>query len=149
MAGTARTAHAVWTGSLAEGSGTVRAETSGAFGDLAVDWKARTEDEHGGATSPEELLAAAHAACFSMALSHALAEDGHAPDRLEVSATVTFEPRPGGGFRIASSALRVRGQVPGIDDAAFQTAAQQAGEGCPVSGALKGNVQVEVEAELG
>lgn len=149
MAGTKRTAKAVWSGTLAEGKGTVGAESSKTFRDLGVTWKARTEDEHGGKTSPEELLAAAHAACFSMALAHGLAQDGKTPETLEVTATVAFSPKQGGGFKVDTSHIQVRGKVAGLDAAGFEKAAQAAGEGCPVSGAIKGNVAVTVEATLG
>ena len=117
---------------------------SGAFGPLQISWPARAEDEHGGKTSPEELIAAAHAACFAMALSHGLAEAGHAPETLETSATVTFVP----GTGITKSALTVVGTVPGLDEAAFKEAAEDAGQNCPVSGALKGNVELTLDARL-
>ena len=138
-----RRAEAVWEGSLMEGSGTITKVGSGALPELPVTWTARTESSDG-KTSPEELIAAAHAACFSMALSHALAEAGNAPERLETSATVTFVP----GTGITKSALTVTGRVPGLDEAGFQEAAEGAKEGCPVSGALKGNVELSVEASL-
>lgn len=146
MAGTQRTARAVWTGTLAQGSGRVTSGT-GALGELPVSWAARTEKPNG-KTSPEELIAAAHAACFSMALSHGLTQGGNPPDELDVAATCTFEPKPEGGWRIASMDLHVRGRVPGLDAAGFKEAAQNAGKGCPVSGALQGNVEIRVSAEL-
>src|SRR5947209_15923609 len=117
---TDRRADVVWNGSLIEGSGTIRSTTSGAIGEPGVSWKARSEDETGGKTSPEELIAAAHAACFSMALSSGLVKAGTPPDELQSSATVTFEPGEG----ITKIALTVVGRVPGIDSAAFETAAQ-------------------------
>jgi osmotically inducible protein OsmC len=126
------------------GSGEIHEVPSGAFGPLQVSWAARSEDEHGGKTSPEELIAAAHAACFAMALSNGLAKDGHAPERLETSATVTFVP----GTGITKAALSVVGVVPGMDEAAFQNAAEDAKENCPVSGALKGNVELTLDARL-
>ena len=138
-----RTAHVTWTGSLTEGGGTIDRVGSGAFGPLDVTWAARTE-EPGGRTSPEELLAAAHASCFSMALSGGLARAGHAPERLETSATVTFVP----GTGITKSALRVRGTVPGMDEAAFVEAAEAAKEGCPVSGALAAVPEITLDAAL-
>ena len=144
---TVRRAEAVWDGDLMSGRGVVSAVTSGTFGSLPVTWASRTE-EAGGRTSPEELLAAAHAACFCMALSNGLAKAGTPPTKLEVSASVTFE-QVEGGWKVASSALTVRGQVPGVDAAAFQQAAGAAKDGCPISGALKGNVAISVEAELG
>jgi osmotically inducible protein OsmC len=141
-----RNAKVVWKGDLAHGSGTIVSSGSGALSDLDVNWRSRTESSDG-STSPEELIAAAHAACFSMALSHGLAEAGHAPDQLEVSAVCTFE-QVEGGWKITTMALDVTGTVPGMDEAAFEQAAQQAKEGCPVSGALAGNVAITLDARL-
>ena len=141
-----RRAEAVWHGDLASGSGTVRAATSGAFGDLPVTWSARTSD-HGGRTSPEELVAAAHAACFSMAFSGGLARAGSTAEQLDVSADVTFD-KTDAGWRVISSALTVRGRVPGMSAADFEAAAEAAKDGCPISNALKGNVQLSVSATL-
>ena len=138
-----RTAHVTWSGSLMEGSGTITSVESGAFGPLDVSWAARTEDSEG-LTSPEELIAAAHAACFSMALSHGLAQAGSPPEKLETSATLTFVP----GTGITKSALRVRGSVPGLDEAAFLEAAEAARENCPVSKALAAVPEITVEASL-
>jgi osmotically inducible protein OsmC len=132
----------VWNGDLAHGSGTVTPE-SGVTEALPVTWASRTE-RSAGKTSPEELLAMAHSACYSMGLSHGLAEAGTPPDQLDVSATVTFVPGEG----VKSSHLVVRGRVPGIDADGFEAAAQAAGEGCPISGALKGNVEITVDATL-
>lgn len=136
-------AEVTWRGDLATGKGTVERVGSGAFGPLDVSWAARTGDE-GGLTSPEELIAAAHASCFSMALSHGLAEAGTPSESVSVSATVTFVP----GIGITRSVLDVIGTVPGIDDAAFREAAEHAKENCPVSMALKGNVELTVMARL-
>jgi lipoyl-dependent peroxiredoxin len=141
---TQRTADVTWRGSLLEGSGEIGSTTSGAFGGLGVTWKARSEDETGGLTSPEELIAAAHAACFSMALSGGLARAGTPADELQTSATVTFQPGEG----ITNIALAVDGRVPGIDEAGFQAAAQTAKENCPVSKALAGVPQISLEARL-
>jgi lipoyl-dependent peroxiredoxin len=138
-----RTANVTWQGSLAEGSGTIERVGSGSFGPLDVTWTSRTE-EPGGRTSPEELIAAAHASCFSMALSGALARAGTPPERLDVSATVTFVP----GTGITKSALTVRGTVPGMDEEAFREAAEGAKEGCPVSGALAGGPEITLDASL-
>jgi lipoyl-dependent peroxiredoxin len=140
---TDRRADVVWEGSLMEGSGTVTSVGSGALPQLPVTWTSRAESPEG-RTSPEELIAAAHAACFSMALSNALAQAGNPPERLETSATVTFVP----GTGITKSALTVKGRVPGVDEQAFREAAEGAKEGCPVSIALKGNVELSVEASL-
>jgi osmotically inducible protein OsmC len=138
-----RTAHVTWSGSLLEGDGTIERVGSGAFGPLDVTWTSRTE-ESGGRTSPEELIAAAHASCFSMALSHGLAQAGSPPDRLETSATVTFVP----GTGITKSALTVRGSVPGMDEDAFRAAAEAAKEGCPVSKALASVPEITLDAAL-
>lgn len=142
-----RRAEAVWSGDLMSGEGRVTASSSGAFSDLPVSWAARAEDP-GGSTSPEEMVAAAHASCFCMALSAGLGRAGTPPQRLEVSAEVTFAPKEGGGFFVRSSALAVRGRVPGIDQAAFAEAAEGAKDGCPISGAMKGNVELSVDATL-
>jgi osmotically inducible protein OsmC len=139
-----RRAEATWEGSLAEGKGQAEL-ASGVAPALDVNWRARTEG--GAQTSPEELLAAAHAACFAMALSHELTEAGTQPERLSVGAAVSFDPVEG-GFAVTKSELRVRGVVPGLDAGAFTEAAKGAAEGCPISGALKGNVDISVEAEL-
>jgi lipoyl-dependent peroxiredoxin len=144
MMATDRRAEVRWQGSLLEGSGTIESTTSGAFGGLGVTWKARSEDETGGLTSPEELIAAAHAACFSMALSSGLSKDGHPPDELRTAATVTFQPGEG----ISRIALTVDGRVPGLDADAFQQAAQTAKENCPVSKALAGVPEITLEARL-
>jgi osmotically inducible protein OsmC len=141
---TERRADVTWNGSLIEGSGTIRSTTSGAFGDLAVSWAARAEDETGGKTSPEELIAAAHAACFSMALSNVLAKEGNAPDELKTSATVTFQPGEG----ITKIALTVEGVVPGIDEDAFLEAAENAKKNCPVSKALASVPEITLDARL-
>ena len=138
-----RTAHVTWSGSLMEGSGTITSVESGAFGPLDVTWAARTEDSEG-LTSPEELIAAAHAACFSMALSHGLAQAGTPPAKLETSATLTFVP----GTGITKSALRVRGDVPGIDEAGFAEAAEDARMNCPVSKALAAVPEITVDTAL-
>jgi lipoyl-dependent peroxiredoxin len=139
-----RSAEVTWQGDLLSGSGEIHEAPSGAFGPLAVTWGARADEEPGDKTSPEELLAAAHAACFAMALSSTLAKAGHAPERLETSATVTFVP----GTGITKSALTVVGSVPGLDEPAFVEFAEQAKIGCPVSSALKGNVELTLDARL-
>jgi lipoyl-dependent peroxiredoxin len=138
-----RTASVTWRGSLMDGSGTIESVGSGAFGPLDVTWASRTEDS-AGRTSPEELIAAAHASCFSMALSSGLAKAGTPPERLETSATVTFVP----GTGITKSALTVRGTVPGMEEAAFREAAEQAKENCPVSKALAAVPEITLDASL-
>lgn len=140
-----RTAEAVWEHDLLHGSGWFKVG-SGAIPELPISWAARTESS-GGKTSPEELLAAAHASCFSMALSAGLGRAGTPPDRLHVSATCTFD-KVGEGWKVASMVLEVRGKVPKITGPAFEEAARKAGEGCPISVALKGNVPVTVNARL-
>jgi osmotically inducible protein OsmC len=137
------TAHVTWTGSLMEGSGTIDRVGSGVLEALPVSWDART-GEASGQTTPEELIAAAHAACFSMALSHGLAQAGTPPEKPDVDATVTFVP----GTGITKSALTVRAVVPGIDEPAFLHAAQTAVENCPVSKALASVPEITVEASL-
>jgi osmotically inducible protein OsmC len=141
---TERRAEVRWQGSLLEGSGRIESTTSGALGELGVTWKARSEDEHGGLTSPEELIAAAHAACFSMALSSALAKAGSPADELSTSATVTFQPGEG----ITGIALAVDGRVPGLDASAFEEAAEAAKQNCPVSRALAGVPEISLTARL-
>jgi lipoyl-dependent peroxiredoxin len=140
---THRTAEVTWQGSLIEGSGTIDSTTSGVVAPLPVTWASRAEDPQG-RTSPEDLLAAAHAACFAMALSGALAEAGHPPDELHTSATVTFVP----GTGITKIALSVRGHVPDIDEGAFREAAEGAKTGCPISQALTGVPEITLDARL-
>jgi osmotically inducible protein OsmC len=140
---TERKADVVWQGDLMNGSGTIQQVTSRAVGPLDVSWASRAEEPNG-KTSPEELIAAAWAACFSMALSHGLAQGGNAPEKLETSATVTFQPGEG----ITKGVLTVRGTVPGLDEDGFREAADDAGKNCPVSKALAGIPDVSVEASL-
>jgi len=141
-----RKARAVWNGDLASGSGEVSAVTSGKFSALPVSWGARTEAPQG-KTSPEELLAAAHASCFAMALSAGLARAGTPPKKLEVTSTVTFD-KIGADWTVVSSELEVNGDVPGIDAAGFAKAAEGAKDGCPISRALKNNVKLSVRPTL-
>ena len=137
-----RTANATWSGDLPTGSGTVGV-ASGVFDGLATSWRARTEAAEG-KTSPEELLAAAHASCFSMALSHVLNQAGTPPDQLSVSVDVTFVPGEG----ITTSEIDVTGAVPGVSQEAFAKAAEDAKDNCPVSSELQGNVDLKVNARL-
>jgi osmotically inducible protein OsmC len=141
-----RQAHTVWEGSLFEGSGELEFASSG-IGRFPVTWASRVETPNG-RTSPEELLAAAHAACYSMALSNTLSEAGNPPERLHVVATVSLDPRQGGGVEVTRSALEVTGAVAGLDQAGFQEAAEKAEKGCPISNAIRGNVAVTVNATL-
>jgi osmotically inducible protein OsmC len=140
---TERSAQVTWSGDLMSGSGEIHEVPSGAFGPLQVSWAARS-GEPAGKTSPEELIAAAHASCFAMALSNMLAEAGSPPEQLSTSATVTFVP----GTGITKSALTVVGKVPGLDEAGFKAKAEEAKEGCPVSSALKNNVELTLDARL-
>jgi osmotically inducible protein OsmC len=143
MAMADRTASTVWEGDLAHGNGNLSLK-SGATDDLPVTWASRTERSDG-KTSPEELVAAAHASCFSMALSHELSEAGHEPERLDVSSTVTLD-LVDGAPTVTGSKLTVRGRVPGIDEDEFEKAAQGAGKNCPISRAL--SIDIEVDAQL-
>jgi lipoyl-dependent peroxiredoxin len=141
---TEKTASATWDGTLAEGSGSFSLGT-GVVTDQAVTWKDRAEG--GSGTSPEELIAGAHASCVLMALAGVLARADTPPTKLESEAKATFD-KVGEGFGITKMELRVRGEVDGIDDDAFRQAAEQAKENCPVSQALKGNVEVTLDAAL-
>ena len=139
-------ASALWQGDLGSGSGKVSV-ASGAFPEQAVTWAART-NRPDPKTSPEELIAAAHAACYAMAFSHALAEAGHAPEQLAVDAACEFGPVEGAGFAITRIDLTVRGRVPGIDQAEFERLAGDGERGCPVSNALRGNVEIGLAVTL-
>jgi len=141
-----RRARATWEGDLRSGSGRFDLESSGAIRGQEVTFASRFEDEAGGKTSPEELIAAAEATCFSMALANGLAQQGHAPTRLETDAVCTLD-QTDAGFRITSMRLSVRGEVKGIDEDGFQAAAAEAKAGCPVSNAL-GGVDITLEASL-
>ncbi len=144
MAMAERTATTQWDGDLAHGTGTVQG-ASGALNDLEVTWASRTERSNG-KTSPEELVAAAHSSCFSMALSHTLTQGGNPPEHLEVGAKVTLDQRDGNPT-VTTSELTVTGTVPGIDQAAFERAANDAAQNCPISRALAG-VEISVHATL-
>ena len=140
---TDRTAEVTWHGDLMSGSGRVDSVTSGAIAGLDVDWRARSEDGQS-KTSPEELIAAAHATCFSMALSNGLAQAGHPAEELKTSATVTFQPGEG----ITKIALHVTGKVSDTSDDEFRQAAETAKENCPVSTALAGVPEITLDALL-
>jgi osmotically inducible protein OsmC len=143
---TLRHATASWSGDLLSGSGTVSAYTSGLFTDLPTSWGSRTEDPNG-QTSPEELLAAAHASCFSMAVSNELAKAGFAPDHVHVTVEVSAEKREQ-GWTVIGSAITVIGQVPECSDEDFERIAALARDGCPISRALSPSVEVSVDATL-
>ena len=143
---TSHEASAIWHGDLASGKGSVSTK-SGALKRAATSWKERTEGTGAErATSPEELLAAAHASCFSMAFATRLAKAGVADPNITVTAKVTFGPAPGGGNGVLSSALMVRAQAPDGDTAKLRAVAEDAKDNCPISKALQGNVAVSVEA---
>lgn len=141
-----RTARTAWTGSLQDGSGRVELVSSG-VGSYEVSFPRRAADDAGGVTSPEELIAAAHSACYAMALSANIAEAGGVPRSLEVTADVSLGPDPKGGFAITGITLSVRGEVDGLDAAGFEKAAQAAKDGCPVSKALAGTT-ISLRASL-
>jgi osmotically inducible protein OsmC len=140
---TTRTAEVTWKGTLLEGSGTIDRVGSDAFAPLPVSWASRAE-EPAGKTSPEELIAAAWASCFSMALANGLAQAGSQPERLSTSVAVTFVP----GTGITKGEITVRGSVPGLDGSAFEEAASDAKQNCPVSKALTGIPDVSLDASL-
>jgi lipoyl-dependent peroxiredoxin len=140
-------AQAYWEGGLTDGSGRITGSSSGKLAEVPMTWNARTGGDSS-LTSPEELLAAAHASCFSMALAFELQGRNAAPRSLDVTAKVGFDPKVGGGYEVSFSELKVRGDVPGISSQDFQEAVRQASEGCPISQALKGNVQISAEGEL-
>ena len=139
-----RRAQVTWQGDLMSGQGRIDSVGSGVLSGLDVTWASRAEEDEGGKTSPEELIAAAHAACFSMALSHGLAQAGNLPEQLSTTAQTTFVP----GTGITKSALTVEGRVPGLDEEGFRSAAEGAKENCPVSKALAGNVEITLDARL-
>ena len=138
-----RTARTAWDGGLADGSGQVELTSSG-VGTYDVSWPRRTSDDAEGVTSPEELLAAAHASCFSMQLSHELAEAGGTPQTLEVTAEVGFGPDPDGGFKVTGITIKVTGEVEGLDADGFARAAEAAKVGCPISKALAVPISLEL-----
>jgi osmotically inducible protein OsmC len=144
MATAERRANVVWRGTLFQGSGTLDLVSSEAVQGLPITWASRTERPDG-RTSPEELVAAAHASCFAMAFSNTLAEQGNEPEELNISAVCTFDADQ---LKVTSSVLDVHGKVPGLDAEGFQNAAEQAEQGCPVSNALRGNVDIQVNASL-
>ena len=141
-----RRARAVWEGTLLEGQGRLSTESTPVLSEEPVTWASRTEDP-GGRTSPEELLAAAHAACYAMALTAALARGGTPAERLEVTATCAFD-KVDEGWSVTTMSIHVRGRVPGLDQAAFEEVARAGEEGCPISNAIRGNVEIRLTAEL-
>ena len=147
MAMAERRAEVVWEGSLTQGKGNITSTGSGAFsGGLPVTWASRVEKSDG-RTSPEELIAMAHASCYAMAFSHTLAEAGHTPERVDVTANVQLESIPG-GIKVATVNLEVTGKVPGLDQAKFEELARKGEQGCPISNVLRGNAQINLKATL-
>ena len=144
MATAERRADVVWRGDLFKGSGTFDLASSGAAQDLPVTWASRTE-RHDGKTSPEELITAAHASCYAMALSNTLAQMGNEPEELNISAVCTFDVDQ---VKVTKMVLDVRGRVPGLDAEGFQSAAERGEEACPISNALRGNVDIQLNASL-
>jgi osmotically inducible protein OsmC len=144
MATAERRANVVWRGNLYKGSGTFDLVSSEAIQDMPVTWASRTERPDG-KTSPEELIAAAHASCFAMAFSDTLAEQGNEPEELNINAVCTFDADQ---LKVTTMILDVRGRVPGLDAEGFQNAAERAEQVCPVSNALRGNVDIQVNASL-
>jgi lipoyl-dependent peroxiredoxin len=144
MATAERRAEVVWRGDLFRGSGTFDLASSGAAQDLPVTWASRTE-RHDGKTSPEELITAAHASCYAMALSNVLAQMGNEPEELNISAVCTFDVDQ---VKVTKMVLDVRGRVPGLDAEGFQSAAERGEEACPISNALRGNVDIQLNASL-
>jgi lipoyl-dependent peroxiredoxin len=145
MAMAERKASVVWNGGLADGNGTLSLVSSG-VGDFPVTWAARSEAP-GGKTSPEELIAGAHASCYAMAFSNVLSQAGHGPEQLTVDAVCTLDPVDG-GLKVTRVDLTVVGKVPGLDQSGFEELAAQAEQGCPVSNALRGNAEISVNATL-
>jgi osmotically inducible protein OsmC len=143
---TERTSTTIWEGGLTDGSGSFTVG-SGAFGPQDVSWARRTEEPEG-ATSPEELIAAAHAACYAMAFSYTLQNNGTPPQKLEVTSKVGFGPKEGGGMQVTYSKLSVKGKVDGLTPEQFSELAKAGEAGCPVSNALRNNVKIELESTL-
>ena len=144
MATAERRSHVVWRGNLQKGSGTLDLSDSGALTGAQVSFPSRTESP-GGHTSPEELIAGAHAGCYAMALSNTLAEAGNEPEELDVTAVATLDM---GSLKITTVDLTINGRVPGLDADGFQSAAEQAEQICPVSNALRNNVDIRLNATL-
>jgi osmotically inducible protein OsmC len=145
MADIKRHGHAVWKGGLRGGEGHVSTE-SGALEDRSYSFSTRFENEPG--TNPEELIAGAHAACYSMAFSATLEEKGYSPKQIETHATCVMAPKEGGGFEIVEMHLKVRGQVPGLDNETFAQISHDADKGCPVSNLLRPGLTIKIDAAL-
>lgn len=148
MAEVTRRANIAWHGNIREGSGEVELATSGAASKLPMSLPTRASEDGNGQTSPEELIAASHAGCYAMALSMVLTQGGNPPDSLDASAEVALAEASGGGYEVTRSELTVRGRVPGLDADGFEKAATEAEQACPISNALRGNVDISVNAEF-
>ena len=148
MADVTRRANIAWRGNIREGSGEIELATSGVAGKLPVSLPTRASEDGNGQTSPEELIAASHAGCYAMALSMVLTQGGNPPESLDASAEVGLAEASGGGYEVTHSNLTVRGQVPGLDADGFEKAAKEAEQACPISNALRGNVEISVNAEF-
>ena len=147
MAEAERTAEVTWNGDLMTGNGQLSMQSSGLIQGTPVTWASRTQAPEG-KTSPEELLAASHASCYAMAFSATLARRGTPPEQLDVSAVATVERQEQGGFKVTTMDLNVRGRVPGLDQAGFEEAARTAEQGCPISNAIRNNVEIRLNATL-
>jgi osmotically inducible protein OsmC len=145
MADIQRTAEAMWKGDLRSGKGRI-ASSSGVLKDTPYSFATRFEDAPG--TNPEELIAAAHAACYSMAFAHTLSSKGYQPERIETRAICSLSPQEEGGFKITKMRLETRGQVPGMDEGTFRQVAEEAERGCPVSNLLRSGLEIELDATL-
>lgn len=145
MAMAERKAEVTWNGTLQNGNGELTLDSSGALKNAPVTWASRTENPEG-KTSPEELLAAAHATCYAMSLSATLARGGNPPQRLHVTAVCVLNPKQGGGIQVTNMHLTAEGLVPGLDQQRFEEAARTAEQNCPISNALRNNVEISVQA---
>ena len=148
MAEVTRNANVHWEGDIRQGSGNIDLASSGAGGSLPFSLPTRSSEDTGGQTSPEELIAASHAGCYAMALSMTLTQAGNPPESLDSSAEVALAEASGGGYEVTRSDLTVRGRVPGLDAEGFEKAAKEAEQACPISNAMRGNVEISVNAEL-
>jgi len=148
MADVTRHADVHWEGDVMKGSGNIELASSGAGGSLPFSLPTRSAEKAGGQTSPEELIAASHAGCYAMALSMTLTQAGNPPESLDASAKVALAEASGGGYEVTRSELTVKGRVPGLDADGFEKAAKEAEQACPISNAMRGNVEISVNAEF-
>ncbi len=148
MADVTRNANVHWEGDVRRGSGSIDFASSGAASSMPFSLPTRSSDDAGGQTSPEELIAASHAGCYAMALSMTLTQAGNPPESLDASAKVALAEASGGGYEVTRSELTVKGRVPGLDADGFEKAAKEAEQACPISNAMRGNVEISVNAEF-